>query len=347
MDDEPTHVTFVLVPRFNLIALMTFIEPMRVANYLSPSTLYTWDYRSPDPGRVVASNGLDVECGPLEQPDAEVANIVAVCASWGAEHYHNTDLENWLRHHNRHGAQLIGIELGVYALARAGLLANHMVTTHWSWLPGFAEDFPQVDVREQLYTIDRTVMSCAGFTSGLDLMLHLITKQQGDQLAAEVANQIMHYPRRPAEGAQRHATGGIDSEVHPKVRSAMALIEANIEEPLAVPDLCDELGVSQRQLERLFKRDTGCTIVQFYSLLRLQYARVLLTSTHMSIREVSAACGFNSMSYFSQAFYKTFGKMPSAYRQSWPDNEPSPSWPGTVYSFNLRTRLQQQQKEQA
>ncbi|MEQ9489670.1 MAG: GlxA family transcriptional regulator [Alphaproteobacteria bacterium] len=344
MSDDPTHVTFVLVPRFNMIALMTFIEPMRVANYLSPEALYSWDYRSAAPGDVTASNGLEVKCGPLEQPDATEPNIVAVCASWGAEHYHNKDLSNWLRHQERHGARLIGVELGVYPLARAGLLAGHIATTHWSWLPGFAEDYPQIDVREQLYTIDRTVMSCAGFTSGLDLMLHLIARQQGEQLASEVANQIMHYPRRPAEGAQRHATGGIDTEVHAEVRAAMVLIEENIEEPLSVPELCEKLDVSQRQLERLFKRDTGCTIVQFYSLLRLQYARVLLTSTHMSIREVSAACGFNSMSYFSQAFYKTFGKMPSAYRQSWPENEPSPSWPGTVYSFNLRSRLQKAQK---
>lgn len=344
MSDDPTHVSFVLVPRFNMIALMTFIEPMRVANYLSPEALYSWDYRSAVPGDVKASNGLEVKCGPLEQTDAKEPNIVAVCASWGAEHYHNKDLSNWLRHQERHGARLIGVELGVYPLARAGLLAGHIATTHWSWLPGFAEDYPQIDVREQLYTIDRTVMSCAGFTSGLDLMLHLIARQQGEQLASEVANQIMHYPRRPAEGAQRHATGGIDTEVHAEVRAAMVLIEENIEEPLSVPELCEKLDVSQRQLERLFKRDTGCTIVQFYSLLRLQYARVLLTSTHMSIREVSAACGFNSMSYFSQAFYKTFGKMPSAYRQSWPENEPSPSWPGTVYSFNLRSRLQKTQK---
>ncbi len=344
MSDEATHVSFVLVPRFNMIALMTFIEPMRVANYLSPEALYSWDYRSPTPGDVIASNGLKVECGALEQPDAPESSMVAVCASWGAEHYHNKELSSWLRHQGRHGAQMIGVELGVYQLARAGLLSGHMVTTHWSWLPGFAEDYPQIDVREQLYTTDRTVMSCAGFTSGLDLMLSLIARQQGEQLASEVANQIMHYPRRPAEGAQRHATGGIDSEVHPEVRAAMALIEENIEEPLSVPDLCEKLDVSQRQLERLFKRDTGCTIVQFYSLLRLQYARVLLTSTHMSIREVSAACGFNSMSYFSQAFYKTFGKMPSAYRQSWPDSEPAPSWPGTVYSFNLRARLQKAQK---
>ena len=100
-----------------------------------------------------------------------------------------------------------------------------------------------------------------------------------------------------------------------------------------MPRVCRELGVSQRKLERLFKRDIGCTIVQYSKLLRLQYARVLLSSTRMSIREVSAACGFNSMSYFSQSFLQAFGKKPSEYRQAWPEADAAPSWPGTVYAF--------------
>ena len=111
------------------------------------------------------------------------------------------------------------------------------------------------------------------------------------------------------------------------------MIEANLAEPPTVPEIASELGISQRQLERLFRRHMGCSAVQFSRLMRLQYARVLLTSTRLSIREVSAASGFNSMSYFSQSFVKCFGKKPSEYRQAWPDSEPVPSWPGTVYSF--------------
>ena len=228
---------------------------------------------------------------------------------------------------------MISVELGLYALAHAGLLSGCQATTHWSWRPGFAEQFPEVDVSEQLYTIDGKLMTCAGGTAGVDLMLYLVADDHGEQLATEVANQILHYPRRPPEGAQRFVASGLDGDIHPDVRAAMSLLESCIEEPISVPELCQRLGVSQRQLERLFRRSTGCTIVQFSKLLRLQYARVLLTSTRMTIREVSAACGFNSMSYFSLSFQKVFDKKPSEYRQAWPENEPAPSWPGTVYSF--------------
>lgn len=336
---HPAHASFVLIPRFNMMTLTTIIEPMRVANYLAPEPLYEWDFRSADAGAVTASNGLDVNCAGLKDRGLPRSDIVIVCGSWGAEHYKSAALFNWLRRQERDGSLLIAVELGVYALARAGLLAGHRATTHWSWKPGFEETFPNVEVSEQLYTIDRKVMTCAGGTAGIDLMLQLITDRHGDQLAVEVANQILHHQRRPAEAAQRYAAGSVNDRIHPKVKAAMAIMEAQVEEPVTVPELCKELGVSQRQLERLFRRDTGCSVVQFSRLLRLQFARVLLTSTRLSIREVSAACGFNSMSYFSLSFMQTFGKKPSEYRHAWPDNEPTPSWPGTVYAYIQGSRI--------
>lgn len=333
MNPQPRIVSFVLIPRFNMMTLTMLMEPMRIANYLAPHKLFEWDFRSADPGDITASNGLTVRCSGLEEGARQSPDTVIVCGSWGAEHYDDQRLFRWLRKLARSKVNMVAIELGIYAFAKAGLIADQRVTTHWSMMAGLAEAFSKLQVVEQLYTLDGPVMTCAGGTAGLDLMLNLVGKQCGEQLAAEVANQVLHHPRRPPEGMQRYATGGKHDDVHPDVRAAMLLLEARIEEPSPVPRVCREIGVSQRKLERLFKRDTGCTIVQYSKLLRLQYARVLLSSTRMSIREVSAACGFNSMSYFSQSFIETFGKKPSEYRQAWPDNESSPSWPGTVYSF--------------
>ena len=333
MNAPSTRMSFVLIPRFNMMTLTMLIEPMRIANYLAPQPLFEWDFISPDSGIVTASNGLSVTCAALGPTGHPAPDMIFVCGSWGAEHYEDQRLFRWLRQQSRAGKQIVAVELGIYALAKAGLVVDQKVTTHWSMMAGLAEAFPRLQVVEQLFTVDGTVMTCSGGTAGLDLMLHIVAKQQGEQLAAEVANQVMHHPRRPPESMQRYATGGKKDDVHPDVRAAMMLLEGRIEEPSPVPRVCRELGVSQRKLERLFRRDTGCTIVQYSKLLRLQYARVLLSSTRMSIREVSAACGFNSMSYFSLSFSETFGRKPSEYRQAWPDSEMAPSWPGTVYSF--------------
>jgi len=334
---EPTDVAFVLLPRFNMMSMAALLEPMRIANYLAPRTLYRWEYLSAEAGDVVASNGMRQATAKLAE--AGDPSTVLICGSWGAEHYHSTALLTWLRRLHRKGVRLVAVELGIYVLARAGLLGDGMATTHWSWMPGFAEQFPRVDMREQLYTVVGSIMTCAGGTATLDLSLHLIAERHGQQLAFEVAEQILHHPVRGAAVAQRHTLGAATDRIPADLRAAVTMIEQHIDEPLTVPQIAVRIGISQRQLERLFQRYIGCSAVQFSQLLRLQHARVLLTSTRLSIREVSAATGFNSMSYFSQTFARCFGKKPSEYRQAWPDQDSAPSWPGTVFSFIEKIKM--------
>lgn len=333
----PTNVAFLVIPRFNMMALTTALEPLRIANYLAPEPLYAWRFLSEPGGRVTASNGMDLATAALDA-GSERFDLVVVCGSWGAEHHDAPKLYRWLRTMRRGGAEIACMDLGVYLLARAGLIAGHPVTLHWSCLPGFAERYTDADIREQLFTVHDGVSTAAGGTSGIDLMLHVISRDHGSQLAAEVTDQMLHFPIRDPATPQRRTLGGRKPETHPVIRDALDLMEASIAEPRSMPDVAARLGVSQRQLERLFQQNLGCSAVRFNLLLRLQHARVLLTSTDLSIREVSVACGFNSLSYFSQTFSGTFGKRPSEYRHAWPASEPSPSWPGTVFEFMERTR---------
>jgi AraC family carnitine catabolism transcriptional activator len=331
-----TRMAFVLVPRFNMMSLAAMLEPFRVANYVAPRPLYHWEFLSTEGGDVPASNGMQQATTTLaafSEPDE-----VFVSGSWGAEHFHDAEMFNWLRRLHRKGRRLVAVELGIYVLGRAGLMSGRQATTHWTWMPGFAEQFPQVQMREQLYVEDGGILTCAGGITTLDLGIHLIAKRHGDQLAFEVAEQILHHPLRTAEQKQRHTLGAATDRIPADLRVAVRLVEQNIEEPLTVPQIAAHVGISQRQLERLFKRYIGCSAVQFSQLVRLQYARILLTSTRLSIRDVSAASGFNSMSYFSQVFARCFGKKPSQYRQTWPDQEAAPSWPGTVSAFIERIR---------
>ncbi len=338
MSKERLHVCFVVIPRFNMLTVTGLIEPLRVANYLLPSALYSWDYRSPHGNRVVGSNGMALDCFELDQQGNQTPDLTFVCGSWGAEHFKDTRLTNWLRKEARRGAELVGVEMGVYLLARAGLLENKTITTHWSLKAGLEEEFPDIDIREQLYTHDGKIHSVAGGSASIDFALRLVARDHGETLASEISNQLLHHSSRPATASQRLAATEITRELHPLVKQALELVETSIEEPLTVPTICTALGASQRNLERLFKREVGCSIVQYSRLVRLQYARVLLSSTRLSIREVSVACGFNSLPYFSHSFLKCFGRKPSQYRQAWPEDDPAPSWPGTLYSFVQKSK---------
>ena len=327
-----TRVTFVIVPRFNMATLITMIEPLRVANYLAPQPLYAWDILSPDGPEIPASNGLSITALPLDDRNRRGETVFAL-ASWGAEDYANRDLLGWLRRQSRDGARLCAVELGCYLLARAGLLTDRQLATHWSWAPGFQERYPDVPLIEQLYTRDPPVLSCAGGMAGVDLMLTLIADRHGDAMAGEVADQMLHQPIRPATAPQRRTLSHGTDDFSPTLRRAIALIEENIADPLTVPDVAAELGLSQRQLERLFHRGLGCSVVQFGTLVRLQHARVLLIATKLSVREIATATGFNALSHFASAFRKCFDRRPSDYRQGWAPSETTPSWPGTLTGY--------------
>ncbi|MAJ36187.1 MAG: hypothetical protein CBC12_13795 [Candidatus Puniceispirillum sp. TMED52] len=321
----------VVLPRFNMNSLTTLIEPLRIANYISDKPLYEWQFLSPGGGNITASNGMTVECDDLR--DIPHTATIILFGSWGAERNTDHHLISWLRQSARHGIRLIGVETGAYILARAGLLYGKQATTHWSLYPGFSETFADIEPSEQLYTMDKQIMTCAGGTATADLMLHLMQDQHSPDLASEVSSQMLHQSIRAPETLQRPIVNTGSGHVNPIILEVTRFLERHIEDHIPIPDLCRRTGVPQRKLERLFRRDLGCTIVQFYRQLKLQYARTLLVSTNMNIREISVACGFNSMSYFSHCFSKTFGRKPSLYRMSWPDDQPEPIWHGTMYSF--------------
>lgn len=337
--DPPARIVCVLIPRFNMMGLLSLLEPVRIANYLSSHPLYEHSFHTTQPGPVTASNGMELTCDTLPYK-LSGNDIVVVAGSWGAEHYDNPALFHWLRRQARMGARLCALEIASYIFARAGLLSRRRATTHWSYLAGFQEKYPDIQAKEQLFTISGRIMTCAGLTAATDLMLHLIRQDHGAPLAGEISNNIIHHPVRPGDAPQRQTMGRGFDTLHPTVRAAIDLIEEHLSEPLRVPEIAEKVGMSQRQLERQFKQAIGCSIVQFGTLLRLQHARVLLISTDLGVREISAASGFNSLSHFAFAFRKCFGRRPSDYRQAWPEQEEAPTWPGTLskYLDNLQVK---------
>ena len=331
-ETEITNIWCVLIPRFNMLSVTSLLEPVRIANYLAPNPHYAIRYCSFDGELITSSSGLSIHC---ETPPEKLGRkeIVMVFGSWGSEHYQNPKALSWLRLQARLGSKICGIEIGAYLLARSGLLAGKSATTHWSYLSGFQEQFPGIDAVEQLYTDTGNVMTCSGGTAGIDMMLHIIGQGKAAPLVGEISDQMMHYPLRDAQAAQRLTHGRGTEKLPSAVRIAIKAIETNVSEPLSVPEIAELTGLSQRQLERQFGKAVGCSIVQFGLLLRLQHARTLLITTELGVHEVSVASGFNSLSHFAFAFKKCFGKRPSDYRQAWSEQESEPHWPGTLARF--------------
>lgn len=311
-DELPYVFGFVLVPQFSMMPVAAAIEPLRLANRAAERELYRWRTASVNGVAVTASNGLDI------QPDGRLDDLpenatVLVCS--GVEVQKNTDkaLLNWLRKRARRGARMGALCTASHILAQAGVLDGYRCTIHWENMSVFSETFEEITPSGHLYEIDRDRFTCAGGTASLDMMLAIIAADHGEELAANVADQILHAPIRHHTEHQRRSIPARIGTRHPKLRQIIEQMEMNIEEPVSPAELARRVGLSARQIERLFKRYLQRTPKRYYLELRLQKARLLLLQTNSSVINVALSCGFSSPSHFSKCYRAFFGRTP--YRE--------------------------------
>jgi transcriptional regulator GlxA family with amidase domain len=316
--EAPERFAFVLIPNFSLIAFASAIEPLRLANRHTGRELYRWQVVSKDGEPMRASNGVQVA---VDQSLTDVRlspggtnPTILLCTGVGVEQYEDKEIFGWLRRADRSGAVVGALCTGAHVLARIGLLDGHKCTIHWENLPGFVEDFPEIDVSADLFAVDRKRLTCSGGTAALDLMLHLIAEKQGTEIASKISEQCLQDRVRQSHDHQR-IPYRVRLGVHnPKLISAIEMMESNIEEPLNQEMLARYIGLSRRQLERLFRKHLGRTPAQYYLELRLERARHLLYQTSMPIMNVAFACGFVSASHFSTCYRQKYGRTPRAER---------------------------------
>jgi len=307
------RIGFLLVPKFSMMAFVSALEPLRVANRLAGRTLYTWEIISADGEPVAASNQLSLLAQRKVGEAAQYDRLVVV-ASFEPEAGYLRTTSHWLRRLNRDGVALGSIDTGSFILAWAGLLDGYRATTHWESLSGFTEKFVKVDVGSGLFIIDRARFTCAGGTAALDMMLHLIRLRHGQQLAAAVSDQFIHSKIRGPEERQRMEPELREGISRTGFARAIELMETHLEDVLKIDALCNEAGVSRRQLERVFQQHFRLSPQHYYLDLRLQRARALLQYTDLSIVEISVACGFGAAAHFSRSYRAWAGKPPSAER---------------------------------
>lgn len=307
------HVGFALLPHFTMMALTAAIEPLRMANQLSGRELYRWSLISRDGSPVVASDNMTVNVDHSYQSEPDF-DAVIVCGGVAIKETVTKADTNWLSALDRKRITLGGICTGSYALAKAGLLDNVICTIHWELLASWQEDFPKIKSTNQLYTIESHRWCSAGGTAPMDLFLSLIGRSYGKQLQMSICEMFSHKELRDESEMQRiplqHLVGANQSKLQDIVR----LMEANIEEPLSLDELATLVGLSRRQLERLFQKYLHCSPHRYYLQIRLTRARQLIKQTNISIIEVAICCGFVSTPHFSKCYRKAFNIPPREER---------------------------------
>ncbi|MEP5012532.1 MAG: helix-turn-helix domain-containing protein, partial [Marinomonas sp.] len=222
-------------------------------------------------------------------------------------------MADWIRHQWRFGRTVGGLCSGAYTLARAGILSGRTFTLHWENIPPFCEHFPDLHPVEQLYAIDDRILTCGGGAAATDLFMKLIYQRHGGALARSVLNMCLHSVQRSETERQQSSTSANIGTRNEKLLHIIAHFQDHLEDDIDLDDLTNTLGVSRRQIERLFRTHLDTTPRRYLQELRLHRARILLAETDMPVVDVAIACGYESAGNFSKRFRETFGISPHKF----------------------------------
>ncbi|NKC14620.1 MAG: helix-turn-helix domain-containing protein [Gammaproteobacteria bacterium] len=305
---SPYRVGFILVPRFSMLAFSSGLEPLRMANRLADRPLYEWCLIGESKDDVEASNGLKLTPDTVFD-EARDLHLLLVCGGVDIQQVADKALIGFLQRAAQRGLALGALCTGTYILAKSTVLDGYRCTIHWENLASMREAFPQVVLTTEVFEIDRDRLTSSGGSAPLDMMLHVIAGHHGQELANAISEVFICERIRGRHDRQRIPLRTRLGTSQPKLMEAVALMEANIEEPMSLDELAHHASLSRRQLERLFQKHLGCVPTRYYLELRLQRARQLLLQTSMSIVDVAFACGFVSAPHFSKC-YRDFFSIP-------------------------------------
>lgn len=307
-------IGFLVLDSCNMMAFVSAVEPLRVANRVTQSATYAWHIISPDGNDVTASNGMTINAS-YSIKNAPKLDALFVYGPFFPESFSSLEVDGWLKKQAQNKMLIGGVETGCHVLAAAGLLDGYSVTTHWENMESLARLLPKGEIHEDIYEHDRNRITSAGGTSPVDMMLYLIEQHAGHEMAASVADQIIHPQRRAPSTPQRMDLKSRTGINHPGLLDCIELMENNIEQPLSPSELSELIGMSKRQLERLFRRYLNTTPARYYLTLRLHEAQRLVESSNMKIIDVAMSTGFKSAGHFSSRYLSCFGVTPRDTRK--------------------------------
>ncbi|MGR3622122.1 GlxA family transcriptional regulator [Pseudophaeobacter sp.] len=302
------QVDLLLFDDFSGHCLANTVEPMRAANTLAGRDLYAWRFLTVDGGSATSSAGMEVR--PHAKLSACRGDMLIALPSYRYQRFANQDVLRGLRAGASRYQVMAGFDAGAWLLAAAGLLDGRRATIHWEELPGFAEDFPQVQAKRLRHVQDGNRITCSGALAAFDLMMELIGQTQGQALRLEVAALFMS---PEIGGAQATPTSGGLARSG-SVARALGLMQSNIETPLSIVEIARQVGRNRKDLEQRMKAQLGATPQAIYRRLRLIQARKLVLETELSVAEIALRAGYEDPSAMTRAYRQEFGATPRQMR---------------------------------
>jgi len=311
------RVGIVPLANFTLLPYAGFIDVLRLAadeGDRSRQQLCRWSLMS------AAGEPVRASCGTRVQPDSALGDprgfhyIVVVGGLLQDEQRAGPQLERFLREADAAGIPLIGLCTAVFTLMRLGLMSGRECCVSWYHFWDLKREFPDVKpVADRLFVVDGPRITCAGGTAAVDVAAWLVEQHIGHAEAEKALHILLADHARPADAPQPRLVPEHRSEDE-RLQRAIELIEENLAEPPGMDFIAARVGLSRRQLERLFRRGIGMTPFEYALGRRLHQGHWLLTRTRRPITDIAHACGFADGSHFARHFRAAFGASPHSVR---------------------------------
>ena len=202
---------------------------------------------------------------------------------------------DWLRENASRNVNICSVCNGAFALGEAGLLDDKECTTHWRRVEELQVRFPKSKVvADVLYVKSDNIYTSAGISSGIDLALGILEHMKDSLFVHKVARGLVVYHRRQHSHSQQSIYLDFRNHINPKVHQVQDYLVENISGENSIETLASIVAMSPRNLSRVFKEETGSTIVEYLTRLRLEHAKTLLNNPEYTIDYIASQCGFKT-----------------------------------------------------
>ncbi len=254
----------------------------------------------------------DVLLSELKQTDLII--IPALDGDLGKLIEENHAFIPWIQEQHKNGAEVASLCVGAFMLAATGLIDGKKIATHWMAANDFRKMFPKVElVEDKIITDENGIYSSGGAFSYLNLVLYLIEKYAGRDIAIFMAKAFQIDIERRSQSPFAIFTGQKNHE-DLLIRTAQEFIEKNYQDRITVDQLADSLALSRRNLERRFKKATSNSIAEYIQRVKIEAAKMSLESTRENVNEVMYNVGYTDTKAFRTTFKRITGLSPVQYR---------------------------------
>ena len=305
----PRPIVLLVYEGFQVLDLTGPAAVFASANYFVDRKAYDVSVVSPNGGLVTSNSGVTLTTRTLARmPAGRLDTFLVVGADEPQVRAAMAEpvLHRWLPRWTRRAARFGSVCSGTFVLAAAGLLQGKRVATHWSACEQLAARFPGLSVdADALFVVDGRVWTSAGVSTGIDMALAMVERDQGAAVAANIAKRLVIYARRPGHQSQFSTLLSAQTRADNPFADLIDWMQTHLDQVLDVPTLAARAGLAERTFYRKFTAATGKSPTQFVEALRLDAARTLL-ARDLPIKAVAASVGLHPRR-LNAAFERQFG----------------------------------------